>query len=265
MHDTIAIIAVAVLAGSVGFWLILPAGRHETLGYRRHFAGVFLLIVALGFLLARTTPLGYWLADSIFYVLAGATLISAAATVTMRKPVYSALWFGMTLLATAGLFLFQGAQFLAVATIVVYAGAILVTFLFVLILAQPEGRAPYDRTSTEPLLCAVVGMILVGLLTITTDGTIQKVAAREVSGEVSLDGKPTEASGSIERLGFATDPELKKEILTDQHVARVGTELFARHLIAVEVAGVLLFVALIGATAISRDAFWTGASATEEV
>ena len=60
----------------------------------------------------------------------------------------------LSLLGTAGLFLFQGAQFLAVATIVVYAGAILVTFLFVLMLAQPEGQASYDRVSWEALLSA---------------------------------------------------------------------------------------------------------------
>ena len=65
---------------------------------------------------------------------------------------YCAVWFALSLLGTAGLFLFQGAQFLAVATIVVYAGAILVTFLFVLMLAQPNGRAYYDRVSWEPLV-----------------------------------------------------------------------------------------------------------------
>ncbi len=50
-----------------------------------------------------------------------------------------------SLLGTAGLFLFQGAQFLSIATVAVYAGAIVVTFLFVLMLAQPEGHAFYDR------------------------------------------------------------------------------------------------------------------------
>ena len=89
-------------------------------------------------------------------MLAGVTVVSAAvATVTFRSPVYCAIWFGMSLLGTAGLFLFHGAQFLAVATVVVYAGAILVTFLFVLMLAQPEGQASYDRVSWEALLSAV--------------------------------------------------------------------------------------------------------------
>ena len=78
-----------------------------------------------------------------------------SATVTFRNPVYCAIWFGLSLLGTAGLFLFHGAQFLAVATVVVYAGAILVTFLFVLMLAQPEGQASYDRVSWEALMSAV--------------------------------------------------------------------------------------------------------------
>ena len=77
------------------------------------------------------------------------TIVAAVATVTFRNPVYCAIWFGMTLTGTAGLFLFAGAEFLAVATLVVYAGAILVTFLFVLMLAQPEGDASYDRRSWE--------------------------------------------------------------------------------------------------------------------
>ena len=63
----------------------------------------------------------------------------------------------------------QGAQFLGVATIVVYAGAILVTFLFVFMLAQPRGNAFYDRVSWEALLAAGTGAVMVGILTITVD------------------------------------------------------------------------------------------------
>lgn len=256
MTGAIAVIVTAVFSGAIGFLLILPAGRREPLTWKRRASGTLILVISLGLLTSRTTPLGYWLADSIFYILATVTVISAGATVTTRKPVYAALWFGVTLLGTAGLFLFQGAQFLAVATIVVYAGAILVTYLFVLILAQPEGRAPYDRTSTEAILATAVGMILIGMLTMTIDGVIQKVAAKKSEHEA---GQMTKEP-RIARLGFTTDPKLKKEILTDQHVARVGTELFARHLVAVEVAGVLLFVALVGATSLSRDIFSVGAS-----
>jgi len=58
-----------------------------------------------------------------------------------------------------------------VATIVVYAGAILVTFLFVLMLAQSSGRAYYDRVSWEPLLASATGAVLVGVLTMAIVGS----------------------------------------------------------------------------------------------
>ena len=54
------------------------------------------------------------------------------------------------MLATAGLFLLAGAPFLAAGTIIVYAGAIIVTFLFVIMLAQMEGKALYDRAARSP-------------------------------------------------------------------------------------------------------------------
>ena len=76
------------------------------------------------------------------------------------------------LLGTAGLFLFTGAQFLAVATTVVYAGAILVTFLFVLMLAQPEGKAAYDRVSWEALLAAATGIVILAVLSMTIGGVL---------------------------------------------------------------------------------------------
>jgi NADH-quinone oxidoreductase subunit J len=154
------------------------------------------------------------------------TLIAAGAAVTLRSPVYCAVWFALSLLGTAGLFLFQGAQFLAAATIIVYAGAILVTFLFVLMLAQSTGRAYYDRVSWEPLVSAVTGAVLIGILTMalmSTDFTMTPVVA---------------------------DEQLRHNILSLDHVAHLGAELFSRYLIAVEVAGTLLLAALVGAIAI---------------
>ena len=69
---------------------------------------------------------------------------------TSRNPIYSALWFASVVLSTAGLFLLAGAQFLAAGTVIVYAGAIIVTFLFVIMLAQMEGKADYDRAARAP-------------------------------------------------------------------------------------------------------------------
>jgi len=119
-----------------------------------------------------------------------------------------------------------------VATIVVYAGAILVTFLFVLMLAQPEGKTTYDRVSWEAMIAAATGIVTIGILSITIGGVFA----------------PTKSPGSYPAAP-ATE-ELANHILTSEHVARLGGELFGRHVIAVEVAGTLLLVALVGAAVI---------------
>src|SRR5205085_8838218 len=77
-----------------------------------------------------------------------------------RNPIYSALWFAAVVLSTSGLFLLAGAQFLAAGTVIVYAGAIIVTFLFVIMLAQMEGRALYDRTARAPFRATLTCFLL---------------------------------------------------------------------------------------------------------
>jgi NADH:ubiquinone oxidoreductase subunit 6 (subunit J) len=204
----------AVLLLAVGMWLSLP--RRAPWGRS---TGAVLVAVALGLLAAQTSGLGSWVADGVFYLLAGVTVGAAVATVTFRNPVYSAIWFALSLLGTAGVFLFDGAQFLGVATIVVYAGAILVTFLFVLMLAQPEGHAAYDRVSWGPRLSALCGAAMVGLLTWTLVGVFQNPQAER---------RP--------RAPF-TAAQLDAGILADEHMAHLGAQLFGRHLVAVEGGG----------------------------
>ena len=72
----------------------------------------------------------------MFYVFAAVAVLCAGLMITDRNPLYAALWFALTTLAVCGLFLINSAPFLAAATIIVYAGAIVVTFLFVIMLAQ---------------------------------------------------------------------------------------------------------------------------------
>ncbi len=117
----------------------------------------------------------------VYGVISTTAVVAAAMTVTFRSPVYCAIWFALSLLATAGIFMLQGAQFLGVATVVVYAGAILVTFLFVLMLAQPQGQAFYDRVSWEGLLSAITGVILVGVLTVTVSSVLNPNQDRQLA------------------------------------------------------------------------------------
>lgn len=215
-----------LLLAAAGTWLMLPRGSARGRGL-----GMILAAVALGLGASRLAWLGQWTTEGMFMALAAVTVVSALGAVTFHNPVYCAIWFGQSLLGTAGLFLLIGAQFLAVATVVVYAGAILVTFLFVLMLAQPKGRAPYDRVSWEAPIAAAVGVVMVGFLSMMIAGAFSQPIV-----------PPTDAT-------------LAAGVLTPQHVARLGDELFGRHLIAVEVAGTLLLVALVGASVIvgARD------------
>jgi NADH-quinone oxidoreductase subunit J len=221
----IAILLAAVLL-ALGVWLLLPPG-----GRRHRTTGALVVAFGLGLLASRLPRLGEWVSQSVFSVLAITTVVSAAAAITFRNPVYCALWLGLSLVGTAGLFFIQGSQFLAVATIVVYAGAILVTFLFLLMLAEPSGRARYDRTSWEGLLSAASGAVLVGLLSTT----VLAVLDRE--------------SGSSPPV-VVTDEDRQDGILNPEHVRPFGEVLFNRYLIAAEAGGVLLFAALVGAAVI---------------
>mgnify|MGYP000941367134 FL=1 len=228
-----------LLLAAVGFWLMLPRGTS-----RGRLVGTVLAVVALGLGGSRMPLLGQWMADGMFVCLAAITVVSAGCAVTFRNPVYCAIWFGMSLLGTAGLFLLSGAQFLAVATIIVYAGAILVTFLFVLMLAQPEGKASYDRVSWEAPLAAAAGMVMVGVLSLAIGSVLAPVPA------VKGDAAPSVLAAAEVATAIAREEAMSRHILSPDHVAGLGRELFGRHLIALEVAGMLLFVALVGAAVI---------------
>ncbi|MCA9100259.1 MAG: NADH-quinone oxidoreductase subunit J [Planctomycetales bacterium] len=219
-------IAVAVVTGTLGLWLLLPPS-----GAKRRLSGMVLMIAALAVLgAARLIPVGDWGYDAMYAVLSGLTVVAAVSTVTFRNPVYCAIWFALTLLGIAGLFLIDGAQFLGVAIVVVYAGAILVMFLFVLMLANPSGRAAYDRLSWEPWIAAPVGVLLVAIVTLTYHQAFD--------------------TGDTAPLPSASTEALADGVLANQHVARLGNQLFGRYLVDVEVAGVLLLVALVAASAI---------------
>lgn len=239
-------LAWAIVLAAISIFLLLPRG-----GKRLRWIGILLGLVSIGLFGWYGLSLGGWVPDLVFYVLAGVTVIAAAATITSRSPVYSAVWFALVLLGTAGLFLYQGAQFLGVATVVVYAGAILVTFLFVLMLAQPGGDAYYDRMSWEPLLSAVAGAVLVGLL---TGAVLQATGTTLVAQATPEDAFQATPNGPLQLPMTPGADEIALRapggVLTNDHVATLGQEMFSRRLIAVQVAGALLLAALVGAVAI---------------
>jgi NADH-quinone oxidoreductase subunit J len=247
------LLAAGVLATVASLWLLLPNGR-DTAAAR--WLGAVVGLGALAAFIAAGRRLGGLGEEAVFLIVSLVAVISAAATIVSRSPVYAAIWFALSLAGVAGVLLVLGAQFLGVATIVVYAGAILVMFLFVLMLAQPAGLAPYDRVSNEPFLSALAGAVLLGVLSLSigrlstgpaaccTLPSRATTAATAATPSADPTASDTAAAPAAAAAALAADP------LAENHVARLGGELFGRHLVAVEAAGVLLLVALIGAIAI---------------
>jgi NADH-quinone oxidoreductase subunit J len=158
--------------------------------------------------------------------------------ITNRNPVYSALWFALATLAVCGLFLMQSAPFLAAATVIVYAGAIVVTFVFVIMLAQQSGATVYDQRSRQPFFATVFGVLLLGAL-------MAMLKTTSTDDLHFTDGQPPVAAANV--LSHPVNDQ-------DQKLGTMlglGRSLFGDYLFAVELAGTLLLVATIGAIAIA--------------
>jgi NADH-quinone oxidoreductase subunit J len=169
----------AIVLGGIALYALIPRSTKVsrsigvTLGAIS--VGLFLLCT-MGFFpthqFLRNLPLlplnGTFTSQLVFSVCALVTIVSAVCTITMRSPVYAAIWFAVTLIGVSGLLLFQGAQFLGLATIVVYAGAIVVTFLFVVMLAQSDGHSTYDRITwghVPRAMSVIAAVLMVSVLT----------------------------------------------------------------------------------------------------
>jgi NADH-quinone oxidoreductase subunit J len=156
--------------------------------------------------------------------------------ITNRNPVYSALWFALVTLSVCGLFLLQFAPFLAAATVVVYAGAIVVTFVFVIMLAQQAGATMYDQRSRQPIVATFAAFVLFAAL----------INALMLSRTTSAEQAPAR--------GAAVIANPLSQVPDDVPLGRMhglGRSLFGDYLYAVELAGTLLLVATIGAIAIA--------------
>lgn len=160
-----------------------------------------------------------------FYLCAAVSVAGALFTVGAINPIRGAMGLLLTISGIAALFLSLHAEFLAAVQLIVYAGAVVVLFLFVIMLLGP-GALPQD--DKESLPSRVVGGVGVGLLSV---GGILSILA---------------GSGQDPRPTF---PTIKGGEGTIEAVAR---EVFGPGLVPFELASALLMVAVIGAVAVAR-------------
>lgn len=228
--------------GWLAVWWLLP--REKPRG--RILGGLMAVAALLALQVTLLPPAGEIVRDVMFYVFAGAAILCAGLMITDKNPVYAALWFALTTLAVCGLFLLNSAPFLAAATIIVYAGAIVVTFLFVIMLAQQAGSAGYDNAAHQPGVASLLSFALLATLLFSL---------QEWGG---IDGR---AADDARHGQFLTVPEGTHANLLSQaphsnpreigSLRVLGRSLFTDYLYAVELAGTVLLVATIGAIAIA--------------
>jgi len=265
---------IASVLGAVSLALMLPKQSGNV-----RFIGPMLGAAAVGGLWLFFSGQDFWngrepgisSAGFLYYYLFSAIAIFAAVRViTNTRPVYAALWFVMVVLASAGLFIVMSAQFMAFAVVIIYGGAILVTYMFVLMLASqsdPEKQAgqTYDKVAKEPVLASVAGFLLLAVL-LSVSFEQQHYRARFDPAntdaaliESTLGNRPLtfekvythdEAGELVEVPGVAPPNNLDPKRLANAE--RIGLDLFRSHPLGLELAGVILLVSLIGAIVIAR-------------
>jgi NADH-quinone oxidoreductase subunit J len=232
MTSTTAYVLYLVFAlGAAGLYFLLPrTGPSKTaIGATLGVSAIVGLFVVLG---AQDSPER---SDEIYFYLFTATAILAAARViTHPKPVYSAIYFVAVVIAVAALLVLQEAEFLAVALVLIYAGAILVTYLFVIMLAQQPGSPIYDRRTREPFLAVVVGFVLMAMIA-------------ERAGEL-----PARATEKAILADGGRNPASTVSLLLTGNTMAIGAAVTTKYVVALELAGVLLLISMVGAIALSR-------------
>ncbi len=137
----------------------------------------------------------------IFYLISAVCVLSAAGVVVANNPVHSAIFLVLCFFNVAAIFVMLGAEFLAVAQIIVYTGAILVLVLFVLMLVDPDDLPEFHAARpVQRYVGLLLGAILllevgVAILDRTVVGRMPVASQQEFNQLVSLAGGNTQALG----------------------------------------------------------------------
>jgi NADH-quinone oxidoreductase subunit J len=167
----------------------------------------------------------------LFYMLGGLTVVASLFVIAQRNPIYSVLLLIASVAGLSGLYILLDSPFVAVTQIIVYAGAIMVLFLFVVMLlnvpredaAEWDRSHPLNRPGARRLGAALAGLVLVELIW----------AVWHVAGRQGMALKDTSA-GSV------------------SSVAAIGRSIFTDYAFPFEVTSILILAAMVGAVVLAR-------------
>jgi NADH-quinone oxidoreductase subunit J len=161
---------------------------------------------------------------AFFTLVALVAVVAAAMVIIVRNAVHSALFLVVTLFCVALLFLTLSAEFLAAVQVLVYAGAIMVLFLFVITLLNPLQPETPDRLGNQGAFAGALALVLLVEMALVV------------------------RSGAMAAVPNATPPPP----LAGSNIEQLGLSLFSTYLVPFEVTSVLLLVAIVGAVTLAR-------------
>jgi NADH-quinone oxidoreductase subunit J len=207
----------------------------------------------------------------LVYAFAAMALVGACGFVVYRQPVHAALSFAVAVLSCTGLYLMQGAAYAAVSTVIVYAGATIIIFLFALMFSQQSKLQVYDLEKSNPITSLVGSAVLVAVLALASLSFSNPTNLGDSPQAVALDASKNSAGKNVDTASIPTDAVVTASdtvataddsVETDSNVimaaanprvADLGRVMFTRYLWAIEVAGAILLVATLGAIQIARE------------
>ena len=173
------------LLGMTAIYMLLPRGKRGRPLLGGFLGGVALALIGMWWI-NRTGPLPEIV---LFYTFAGLGVMGGVLMISRSNPVHSALSFALVILSSCGLFLLLAAPFLMAATIIIYAGAIVVTFLFVIMLAQQSSVSSADALSREPFLASLTAFLLLVTLAIVYERSFDRTGAPQMHAAVTSLGE----------------------------------------------------------------------------
>jgi NADH-quinone oxidoreductase subunit J len=199
-------------------------------------------------------------------------VVLAISFVLIKHPVHAALSFACVVLAAAGVYLLQDAAFVAASTVVVYAGATIIIFMFVLMFAQQTNLLDYDTHKQNPiaaglvaiaLAASVIAVVLKEFPKLETQLESKSKVAEVATSESVEEAKANENEASAHMALHASDAATTEKMEVNSAeavpvaverftVAKLGAAFYTRYLLAIEIAGTLLLVATIGAVVIAQ-------------
>lgn len=156
----------------------------------------------------------------LFWILSAVTLFSALMVVTSKNPVYSVLWLVITFFSISGHYILLNAQFLAVVNIIVYAGAIMVLFLFVIMLMNLNKDTEPQKNKWLKIAGAVAGGCLLLVLVAALRNTEERMTEL-ATGDIGL-------------------------------IQNLGKVLFTEYVVPFEISSVLFLSAMVGAVVMGK-------------